>query len=76
MSRERGKVKKEVSHTAEGTILNSPHIAVIGHGYVGLPLAVEFEKKFPVVGFDINIAFVNERSLIFEWMGGYRRRLL
>jgi UDP-N-acetyl-D-galactosamine dehydrogenase len=30
------------------------HIAVIGLGYVGLPLAVEFAKKYPVVGFDIN----------------------
>ena len=29
-------------------------IAVIGLGYVGLPLAVEFSKKYPVVGFDIN----------------------
>jgi UDP-N-acetyl-D-glucosamine/UDP-N-acetyl-D-galactosamine dehydrogenase len=29
-------------------------IAVIGLGYVGLPLAVEFAKKFRVVGFDIN----------------------
>lgn len=29
-------------------------IAVIGLGYVGLPLAVEFSKKFQVVGFDIN----------------------
>ena len=29
-------------------------IAVLGLGYVGLPLAVEFGKKFPVVGFDIN----------------------
>lgn len=29
-------------------------IAVIGLGYVGLPLAVEFAKKYPVVGFDIN----------------------
>jgi len=28
-------------------------IAVIGLGYVGLPLAVEFRKKVPVVGFDI-----------------------
>ncbi|TKG95382.1 nucleotide sugar dehydrogenase [Puteibacter caeruleilacunae] len=32
---------------------NNPKIAVIGLGYVGLPLAVEFAKKFPVVGFDI-----------------------
>ncbi len=29
-------------------------ISVIGLGYVGLPLAVEFAKKFPVCGFDIN----------------------
>jgi UDP-N-acetyl-D-galactosamine dehydrogenase len=35
-------------------------IAIIGLGYVGLPLAVEFAKKFPVVGFDINQNRVNE----------------
>ena len=29
-------------------------IAVIGLGYVGLPLAVEFSKHFETVGFDIN----------------------
>ena len=29
-------------------------VAIIGLGYVGLPLAVEFSKKFTVVGFDIN----------------------
>ena len=29
-------------------------IAVIGLGYVGLPLAVAFSKKFPTIGFDIN----------------------
>ncbi len=29
-------------------------LAVIGLGYVGLPLAVEFGKKFKVIGFDIN----------------------
>ncbi|MPQ46447.1 nucleotide sugar dehydrogenase [Marinifilum sp. N1E240] len=35
-------------------------IAVIGLGYVGLPLAVEFAKKFSVVGFDINQSRVDE----------------
>ncbi len=35
-------------------------IAVIGLGYVGLPLAVEFAKKYPVVGFDINQTRVDE----------------
>ena len=29
-------------------------IAVLGLGYVGLPLAVAFSKKFETVGFDIN----------------------
>lgn len=33
---------------------NDTKIAVIGLGYVGLPLAIEFAKKFDVVGFDIN----------------------
>lgn len=35
-------------------------IAVIGLGYVGLPLAVEFAKKYLVVGFDINQKRVDE----------------
>ena len=35
-------------------------IGIIGLGYVGLPLAVEFGKFFPVVGFDINQARVDE----------------
>ncbi len=35
-------------------------IAIIGLGYVGLPLAVEFAKKYPVVGFDINSVRVKE----------------
>lgn|SRR5690625_5282535 len=35
-------------------------LAVIGLGYVGLPLAVEFGKKRPVIGFDINTRRVRE----------------
>ncbi|MHA4894117.1 nucleotide sugar dehydrogenase [Pedobacter sp. PWIIR3] len=35
-------------------------IAVIGLGYVGLPLAIEFAKKYQVLGFDINQTRVNE----------------
>ena len=37
-------------------------IGVIGLGYVGLPLAVEFGKKYPVLGFDINQKRVDELS--------------
>jgi UDP-N-acetyl-D-galactosamine dehydrogenase len=36
------------------TLSENTRIAVIGLGYVGLPLAVEFGKKYPTVGFDIN----------------------
>ena len=35
-------------------------IGVIGLGYVGLPLAVTFAKKYPVVGFDISSARIDE----------------
>ena len=35
-------------------------LAVIGLGYVGLPLAVEFANKRPVIGFDVNEQRVNE----------------
>ena len=35
-------------------------IAIIGLGYVGLPLAVEFAKQFLVIGFDINKQRINE----------------
>jgi UDP-N-acetyl-D-galactosamine dehydrogenase len=35
-------------------------IAVIGLGYVGMPLAVEFAKHYPVVGFDINAKRIEE----------------
>ena len=34
--------------------LQNTKIGIIGLGYVGLPLALEFSTKFPVVGFDIN----------------------
>ena len=33
---------------------NKLEIAVIGLGYVGLPVAYSFSKKFKVIGFDIN----------------------
>ena len=35
-------------------------IAVIGLGYVGLPLALEFSKKFQVLGYDINPKRINQ----------------
>lgn len=41
-------------------------IAIIGLGYVGLPLAVEFSKKYPVVGFDINQRRIDELNNGFD----------
>ena len=38
-------------------------IAVVGLGYVGLPLAVEFGKHRPVIGFDINVDRINSLRL-------------
>ncbi|MDF7825414.1 nucleotide sugar dehydrogenase [Pontiellaceae bacterium B12227] len=40
--------------------LKDAKIGIIGLGYVGLPLAVEFGKKFPTFGFDINQKRVDE----------------
>jgi UDP-N-acetyl-D-galactosamine dehydrogenase len=40
--------------------LSAPRIGIIGLGYVGLPLAVEFGKVLPTVGFDINSRRIGE----------------
>lgn len=50
-------------------MFTEPRIAVIGLGYVGLPLAVSFAKHYPVLGFDINQQRVDELS------AGYDRTL-
>ncbi|MCQ0970139.1 nucleotide sugar dehydrogenase [Paracoccus sp. TK19116] len=41
-------------------ILHETRIAVIGLGYVGLPLAAEFGKKYPTLGFDVNETRIEE----------------
>lgn len=40
--------------------MKKTNLAIIGLGYVGLPLAVEFGKKFPTIGFDINTSRIEE----------------
>ena len=40
--------------------MNTPKIAIIGLGYVGLPLAAAFASKYEVVGFDINTKRIAE----------------
>jgi len=46
--------------------LNNIKIAIIGLGYVGLPLAVEFGKTKEVIGFDINHRRINELKSGFD----------
>ena len=40
--------------------IHNKNIAIIGLGYVGLPLAVAFGNKYPTLGFDINISRVGD----------------
>lgn len=40
--------------------MDDARIGIIGLGYVGLPLAVEFSKHFPIVGFDVKAARIRE----------------
>ncbi|MBR1923158.1 MAG: nucleotide sugar dehydrogenase [Paludibacteraceae bacterium] len=42
--------------------LSKRTIAVVGLGYVGLPLAIEYGKKYRVIGFDVNPNRINELS--------------
>ncbi|UDY82937.1 nucleotide sugar dehydrogenase [Vibrio diabolicus] len=42
--------------------LENARVGIIGLGYVGLPLAVEFGKKSPTIGFDINQDRIDELS--------------
>jgi len=38
----------------------NPTIAIIGLGYVGLPLAVAFDQKYHVIGFDVNVERISQ----------------
>jgi len=46
--------------------MNKNKIAIIGLGYVGLPLAIEFAKKYSVIGFDINTNRIDELKKGFD----------
>jgi UDP-N-acetyl-D-galactosamine dehydrogenase len=46
-----------------------PSIVVIGLGYVGLPLAVEFGKKFNTIGFDVNGRRIDQLREGADWTG-------
>ncbi len=46
--------------------MKTHNLTIIGLGYVGLPLAIEFAKKYKVIGFDINKDRVSELSNGFD----------
>jgi len=51
------------------SLLKSEKIAVVGLGYVGLPLAVLLDTKFDVIGYDINTERINELKRGFDRTG-------
>lgn len=53
-------MKKGENNFQTTGIVENAKIAIIGLGYVGLPLAIEFGKKYDVLGFDINTERVTE----------------
>lgn len=50
----------EFNHIYDGLISGKEKLALVGLGYVGMPIAVEFAKHVKVIGFDINEKRVNE----------------
>lgn len=46
--------------------LSQAKVAIIGLGYVGLPLAIEFSKKIKIIGFDINKQRINELNKNYD----------
>ena len=46
--------------------LENVRLAIVGLGYVGLPLAVEFSKKFSTVGFDVDEERINQLKNGFD----------
>jgi len=64
----RKKLDTEVYRKANNIpAIESVRIAIIGLGYVGLPLAVHLGRRFPVVGFDINKQRVTELQHGRDW---------
>jgi UDP-N-acetyl-D-glucosamine/UDP-N-acetyl-D-galactosamine dehydrogenase len=52
--------------------LQDIRVAIIGLGYVGLPVAISFAKKFPnTVGFDINVSKINALKNGVDWTGEF-----
>ena len=50
----------EFNSIYQGLISGEEKLALVGLGYVGMPIAVEFAKHINVIGFDINEKRVDE----------------
>ena len=59
---------------SEQTATAKDVVAVIGLGYVGLPLALEFGKLFETIGFDISERKINDCAQPHHWRAHERRR--
>lgn len=55
---------------------DSPQIAVVGLGYVGLPLAVELARHFSVIGYDISHDRINELKKGIDTTGEIEQDIL
>jgi hypothetical protein len=50
-------------------------VAVVGLGYVGLPLAVEFGKQFDTIGYDLSAAKIDSYRRFCDPRARYRPRI-
>ena len=57
-----GAEKMDFNNIYQNLIAGQDKLAVVGLGYVGMPIAVEFAKHIKVIGFDINKQRVEEYS--------------
>ncbi len=53
-------------HPTYAPLPTNPRIAVVGLGYVGLPLAIEFGRQLPTIGFDVDPRRIDELSRAFD----------
>ncbi|MGE3320261.1 MAG: nucleotide sugar dehydrogenase [Candidatus Berkiella sp.] len=67
---------REIVYCQEASLSYQRKIAVIGLGYVGLPVAVAFALKQPVVGFDINAKRINDLNNGIDVNGEVKETLL
>ena len=49
-------------------------VAIVGLGYVGLPLSIEFGKKYQTLGYDINNKRIKELKLGFDFNNEHSKK--